>query len=216
MRVFYVLPVKEKRLSECLDAIRFLCNPSEKQKAHITVRGPYQKKIDVRSINEKVLGKIVSIDGVGNFFGSNQNTVFFRCSAPILREIWHKQDFPFNPHLTIYDGSSGDFAHRLYKLISNHTYALRFRAEELEPIVARRGQNSLDLALSFNSELVRRVVGAKVSVSEVQELSEERRLEMIEKLCKHLASLALKRRQNSLKRRQNELPFVTSRQELPN
>jgi len=126
MSVFYVLHVKEKSLSDCLDAIRFLCDPAEKQKAHITVRGPYQRKIDIRSVNDKVAGRIVSIDGVDNFFAYNQNTVFFHCSAPVLTTVWKKPDFPFNPHLTIYDGRSTEFAHRLYDILKAHTYRLRF------------------------------------------------------------------------------------------
>jgi hypothetical protein len=205
MPFFYVLHVKTKPLADCLDAIRFLCNPTEKQRAHITVRGPYKKKIDVRGINEKVTGGIVSFDGIGNFFDSCQNTVFFRCSAPRLRAVWSKSDFPFNPHLTIYDGKSPEFAHRLFDLISRYEYPLRFRAEELEAIESRKGQNSMSLALAFNSDLVRRAVGRDINAAEVPKLSEQRRLDLIDRLCRYLAALPMK--QSAPVADQHNLPF---------
>lgn len=205
MPFFYVLHVNAKPLADCLDAIRFLCNPTEKQRAHITVRGPYKKRIDVTSINEKVAGGIVSFDGIGNFFDSRQNTVFFRCSAPRLRSVWSKSDFPFNPHLTIYDGKSSEFAHRLFDLISRYQYPLRFRAEELEAIESRKGQDSMSLALAFNSDLVRRAVGRGIDAADVPKLPEQRRLELIDRLCKYLA--ALPKRQEVLPSDQATLPF---------
>jgi hypothetical protein len=205
MPFFYVLHVKAKQLADCLDAIRFLCNPAEKQRAHITVRGPYRKRIDVKRLSEKVNGGIVSFDGVGNFFDSRQNTIFFRCSAPRLRAVWNKPDFPFNPHLTIYDGKSAEFAHRLFDLMSRYEYPLRFRAEELEAIESRKGQDSMSLALAFNSELVRRAVGYGITAAEVPRLSEHRRLELIDQLCRYLASLP--KRQSGLPTSQSKLPF---------
>jgi 2'-5' RNA ligase len=215
MAVFYVLHVRERDLSDCLDAIRFLSDPAEKQRAHITLRGPYQKKIDVKAINERIAGRIVSIDGVGNFFSSNQNTVFFQCSAPVFRAVWHKEDFPFNPHLTIYDGRSSEFAHRLYELVSPYRYSLRFRAEQLDAIQSRRGQSSFTLAISFNSELVRRIVGEKITAAQVPKLTSERRLELIQQLCKYLATLAGKGNRHR-ENHQASLPFASHRASLPN
>jgi hypothetical protein len=205
MPFFYVLHVKAKPLADCLDAIRFLCNPIEKQRAHITVRGPYRKRIDVKGLSERVNGGIVSFDGVGNFFNSRQNTVFFRCSAPRLRAVWSKPDFPFNPHLTIYDGKSSEFAHRLFDLVSRYEYPLRFRAEELEAIESRRGQSSMSLALAFNSALVRKAVGRGIVATQVPRLSERRRLELIDRLCKYLATLPKQR--SSQAADQPSLPF---------
>jgi hypothetical protein len=188
MPVFYVLHVQEKPLGDCIDAIRFLCNPSEKQRAHITVRGPYQKKIDIEGINRRLVGGIVSIDGVGNFFDSQQNTVFFRCSAPKLKAVWRKPDFPFSPHITIYDGGSAEFAHRLYDLLNRYDYSLRFRADELEAIESTKGQKSLQLALAFNSSFVRKIVGERITADVVPILPEQQRLGFVAQLCKHLSA----------------------------
>jgi 2'-5' RNA ligase len=192
MRVFYVLHVKEKALSDCLEAIRFLCNPAEKHRAHITVRGPYKKRIDIKSINQKIAGDTVEIDSVGNFFDTGQNTVYFRCSAPELKSVWNKRDYPFNPHITVYDSDSGEFARRLFSVISQYKYRVKFRADELEMIESRKGQESFSLALAFNSGLVHRIVGRKIDAGDVRELSADRRLELVRRLCKHLSALSVR------------------------
>jgi 2'-5' RNA ligase len=187
MRVFYVLNIKDKALSECMEAIRFLSDPAEKHRAHITVRGPYRKRIDISSINRKIAGDKVVIDNVGNFFESGQNTVYFRCSSPELRAVWKKKNYPFNPHVTVYDSDSGDFARRLFGVISRYKYRLEFRADELEVMESRKGQASFSLALAFNSDLVRHVVGKEIKAEDVHTLSEDRRLDLIDRLCEHLA-----------------------------
>jgi len=128
------------------------------------------------------------IDSVGNFFESGQNTVYFRCSSPELRVVWKKKNYPFNPHVTVYDSDSGEFARRLFEVISRYKYRLEFKADELEVIESRKGQASFSLALAFNSELVRQVVGQEIRAEDVWALSDDRRLQLIGRLCKHLAA----------------------------
>jgi 2'-5' RNA ligase len=188
MKVFYVLHIKEKVLADCIDAIRFICNPAEKQRAHLTVRGPYQKRIDIAAISRKIVGDTVSIDSVGNFFDSGQNTVFFHCSAADLRSVWNKPHYPFNPHITLYDSGSSEFARRLFAVMSRYTYRMKFRADELEAIEARKGQDSLSLALAFNSQLASRLAGEKVTTGAIQGFSDEQRLRLVERICQHLTT----------------------------
>jgi hypothetical protein len=190
MRIFYVLHIKEQALADCVDAIRFICNPGEKLRAHVTVRGPYRKRINVTAINRRILGDTVAIDKVGNFFDSGQNTVFFHCDAPELKSVWNKPHFPFNPHITLYDGGSKEFAHRLYSIVSQYQYCLKFQAEKLEAIESRKGQQSMSLALAFNSRWVRKALGEKIVPTMVQEFADDRRLQLVEKLCLHLSALA--------------------------
>lgn len=189
MKIFYVLHIREKVLADCVDAIRFICNPTEKQRAHLTVRGPYQKRIDVAAISKRIVGDTVSIDRVGDFFDAGQNTVFFHCTAPELKNVWNKPNFPFNPHITLYDGKSREFARRLYAVISRYDYCLRFRADELEPIESIKGQESMSLAFAFNSKFMGKVLGERIGPDAVPILSDERRLELVERLCQHLAAL---------------------------
>jgi hypothetical protein len=188
MKVFYVLHIKEKALADCVDAIRFICNPTEKQRAHLTVRGPYQKRIDIAAISRKIAGDTVSIDSVGNFFDSGQNTVFFHCSAADLKTVWNKPHYPFNPHITLYDSGNSEFARELFAVMSRFTYGMKFRAEGLEAIEARKGQDSLSLALAFNSDSVSRLVGEKVTANLIRGYSDEHKLRLVQRLCQHLST----------------------------
>jgi hypothetical protein len=187
MKIFYVLHIREQMLADCIDAIRFICNPAEKQRAHLTVRGPYKRRIDVKAISKRITGDTVSIDSVGNFFTFGQNTVFFNCSAPELKNVWNKPHFPFNPHITMYDGDSREFALRLYSTVSRYDYSLKFKANELEPIASRKGQASMALALAFNTRIVRQLAGERIETRAVAGLSEEHRLRLVGQICEHLA-----------------------------
>ena len=102
--------------------------------------------------------------------------------------VWKKKHYPFNPHVTVYDSDSGEFARRLFGVINRYKYRLEFRADELEVMESQKGQASFSLALAFNSELVRQVVGKEIRAEDVQALPEDRRLELIGRLCKHLAA----------------------------
>jgi hypothetical protein len=188
MKIFYVLHIREKALADCVDAIRFICNPTEKQRAHMTVRGPYQRRINVTAISRRIIGDTISIDSVGNFFDSGQNTVFFHCSAPELKNVWSKPHYPFNPHITLYDSTSREFARKLYAVMSKYSYTLRFQADELEAIESRKGQDSLSLALAFNSKLVSRLGGERVTPSSIPTFSDEHKLTLVERLCEHLSA----------------------------
>lgn len=189
MKLFYVIHIGQRALAECVDAIRFICNPAEKQRAHLTVRGPYQKRINISRMSRKIVGDTVSIESVGNFFDSGQNTVFFHCSAPELKDVWKKPHYPFNPHITLYDGTSREFAQRLYAVISRYNYSLKFQANELEPIESKKGQQSMSLALAFNSKSLARITGEKIKPAAVSTLPEERRLQLVERICQHLSAL---------------------------
>jgi hypothetical protein len=207
MKLFYVLHIQEKPLADCVDAIRFISDPAEKQRAHLTVRGPYQKRVNVVAISRKIVGDTVLIDSVGNFFDSGQNTVFFRCSSPELKGVWSKPHYPFNPHITLYDSASNEFARRLFAVISGYTYRLRFRASELEAIESKKGQGSLSLALGFNSNLVRQVAGERIAPAAVKALSVEQRLRLVDLLCSHLSGLSARSARSSDQPFQRSLPL---------
>ena len=104
-RMFHVLYVPDGLIADCIDAIRVLAHPSEKHRAHITVRGPYQRASNrLDSVNRSIESSEINIDGSGNFFESGQNTVYLRCRSPNLESVWYKPDYGFNPHITLYDG----------------------------------------------------------------------------------------------------------------
>jgi len=190
MRIFYVLHISERVLGDCLEAIRFLSNPAEKHPAHITVRGPYQKRISIKKINERWSGEAVRIDRAGNFFDHGQNTVFFHCTCPNLEDVWRKREYSFNPHITLYDGRSSVFARKLYEVVSKYSYGVSFKAGQLQPIFSAKGQESFSLKLAFNKELVVQVANQKIDPLSIDGLSEGDRLRIIDKLCECISTLS--------------------------
>lgn len=194
MRIFYVLYVRNGILKDCLEAIRFLCNPLEKYAAHITVRGPYQKQMkkdELQEINDKLFGNHIIIDRGDNFFNLGQNTVFFRCTSSKLKEVWKKRDYPYNPHITIYDGHSVEFSRKLYSVVSKYSYNIDLQADELIPLFSDKGQESFYLGLIFNNELISKIAEEDLKSLNVMEMSEEHRLSIIKRICKHLSVLSL-------------------------
>ncbi len=191
MATFYIFEIKGSPESDYIEAIRFLANPGEKHRAHVTIRGPYKQRIDIAPINKRFVDGALVVGDPGNFFDHDQNTVFFRCESADLVRIWKKRDFPFNPHLTLYDGPSHDFAVRLFEVVSRYAYTLRFCADQLVPLVSYKGQANMDLRLSFNSELVSAVLKRRLKADDVAALPETSRLSMIARLCQRLSQMSL-------------------------
>ena len=189
-RVFYVVYFRNRRLQYSLDAMRFIANPSEKNYAHITVRGPYQQRYNLKGMDRIVDGTEVLAHGVGSFFGYSQNTVFIKCHSKILRDVWKKKDYEFNPHVTIYDGESRKFAEMLLERLNHLTMRFRFVVGGLHPLVSRSGQYSMELSQAFDEVLFAEVTGTHVSASGVDCLSDETRVALIELFARKLPEFA--------------------------
>ncbi len=149
MRVFYVIYVSDPLLEGILDGVRFLANPHEKGRAHVTVRGPYRQRYDLTAQQRRIAGTRLTCHGAGSFFGPRQNTVFVRCDSPALRDVWHKPDYGYHPHLTLYDGSSRVVAEDLLTLLEAADARFGFEVVGLEPLLSTKGQANLDLAAAW-------------------------------------------------------------------
>ena len=189
-RVFYVVYFRDRRLQYSLDAMRFIANPSEKNYAHITVRGPYQQRYNLSGMDRRIDGTEVLADGVGSFFGYSQNTVFIKCYSEMLRDVWKKTDYGFNPHVTLYDGQSRRFAEMLLQQLHHLTIRFRFIVGRLHPLVTRSGQYSMELSQAFDEVLFAEVTGTHLSASEVDRLSFEQRVALIKLFARKLPEFA--------------------------
>ena len=191
MRVFYVVMIQDAEVASCLDAIRFIANPLEKRCAHITVRGPYKQHYRMTRLNSLIRRSVIRVDGCGQFSGLNQNTVFLRCDSPELKEAWNKPDYGvgYNPHITIYDGKSREFADQLVDILKKYKLDFCFYANSLLPLESVKGQRRWDLSLSFDRSLVSSIIGDDISPSKVSTLTDDQRLHAIEKVYQYLCSL---------------------------
>jgi hypothetical protein len=188
---FYVIYIGDEAISLHVDAIRLLANPTEKSRAHLTVRGPYARRYpNLDSVGKRFAGLPVAVEGLGNFFDHGQTTVFLKCEAEWLRTIWRKPDYEYNPHLTLFDGRDARFARKLYLTLREFEFDLTFHASALLPLTTRSKQSSLDL-LTIDGPQIEKLLGLPASPQALAELSEPQRLGLIRRLAESLQNAAL-------------------------
>lgn len=191
MRLFYVIYPEEPHLRFVLDAIRFLANPYEKERAHLTVRGPcsrHYREQTLQRLNLKIASSPISIEGVDNFFAERQHTVFLSCDGPNLKQVWLKPDYGYRPHITLYDGDSRSLGAALLSILQARPARLRFVAGGLEPLVTFKGQTNLTLRASVDFDRLSRLADRALSPSAVTTLSMEERLALIERAWRSLSA----------------------------
>lgn len=188
-RIFYSVQFGDAEVQACFDAIKFLCDPTEKSPAHITVRGPYEKEFDVRELDGSIRNQWVAILGPGCFFGDNQNTVFLQCGFAGLRDVWQKPDYGLKPHITLFDGSSRKFAEKLLILLKSRRLFFKFRASDIEPLISYKGQYNFDLLINFDIEKISKIVGTKIPIR-ITNIKDDERLLYVDKILQSLSEFA--------------------------
>ncbi len=119
---FYGVKIADDHLAFLFDAARFVVQPDALRKTHITVRGPYNNRINLSKLNKKPLGDL-GILQPANFLLINQNTVFLKCEVVGIRDVWHKPDFQDGVvHLTIYDGKNHEHAKEIYDCLNSYKW----------------------------------------------------------------------------------------------
>ena len=185
-RIFYVVYLDNAQMQAALDTIRFIANPAEKTRAHITVRGPYTRPVDIAALGRELSGTEVMADGIDSFLREDQNTVFIRCRSEPLREVWQKKDFGFNPHITIYDGPSREFALKLLERLSILPNRFYFVVGQMTRLVTHKGQLTTSLREAFDDGLTRRLLGRPLGISEIQRMPADRRVALIELIARKI------------------------------
>ncbi|MBS1778058.1 MAG: N-6 DNA methylase [Bacteroidetes bacterium] len=180
-RVFSVIKVNNRNLNAIVDGIRLLANPNEKQVAHITIRGPYNQRYTID--DDVIRGSYIELKGVGTFFEGKQNTIFLKCESPHLKEVWKKSDYPFNPHLTLYDGSSRDFAEKLLSIFKSYKFNLKFTIDKLEYINSIPKQGSNNFAYEYDWKQLSYYLKESITYPDLLSYTENERLIRIEKLA---------------------------------
>lgn len=189
-RWFNFVYFADSEIQSWLDAIVFFANPCEKNAAHITLRGPFRSKKKAENIPGQISGANISVLGTGTFFNDRQNTVFLKCGSDYLRKYWYKPDFAFNPHITLYDGESRDFARKLLETCNKHRLFMSLDAGQIEVVGSVRGQNSLSLQLGLSGDQIEKVLGQRVNFSQIPKMPDWQRLMIIERMLVHLTGLA--------------------------
>lgn len=191
---FYVLYPSNKHLRNLLNALKVLADENQRTEAHITVRGPYVKKLsgpDVKKFSDIISDEVLSISRVDNFFAFNQNTVFFNCQEnENLKAIWKKITYnDFKPHITIYDGDDREFAIKLYKKLAADFKPFKYRVSGLtwlEP----KSHDELKLfylrTITDYDNVLKDILKTSKSDIDFSSLTQTKRLFKINKIAKRL------------------------------
>ena len=194
MRVFYVIYVQEEPFKSYINAVRLLCDPAEKNSAHLTVRGPYQRRYStdqLMELNRWIKGERIHVWGTGSFLGPKQNTIFLECESPNLPRVWHKPHYGYRPHVTLYDGASRETADSLLDILECLKIDFQFLSEGLSPVIVNSGQKNLVLRCNISPDIVAGAVGMRTDLlREVDRMSQTERLQWAGEILRVLSGLA--------------------------
>ncbi len=192
-KLFYVIYVPHNDLGKCIDTIRFLANPHEKWRAHITVIGPRDTRLprhEITDLENKLRGNKIVITGTGVFDNPKRKTVYFKCAASRLRVVWSKPDFGYAPHISIYDGPSREVADMIDSVVSRYKYCIPFKSDSLHLMVSSKGATNYELALSYDPPTVQAFAGVLPGHVAAREMPFQERLQIIDRICQYMAHIS--------------------------
>jgi 2'-5' RNA ligase len=189
-RFFFVIYLHNETIKAVLDGMRIIADPLQRNFSHITVKGPY-RNIQKKRLNEDsklIQGKEIKVLGAGNFFVDNQNTVFLKCEEKEeLYTIWKTKEEKtykeFHPHITIYDGDNRLFAKQLFDTINSHKINFSFVVDKLELYSSADKNKLFNLKHQVDYLLLSKIAGITITQENIDKLSNQKRVELIDKLC---------------------------------
>ncbi|CAC9457807.1 hypothetical protein BSPLISOX_2556 [uncultured Gammaproteobacteria bacterium] len=188
---FYVLYPKDKKIVDTLNAIKILSDDSQRTAAHITVRGPYSKKLTkskVDAYSEDIANTSLHFSEVANFFDCGQNTVFFKCDDnEKLRKIWNKKGYKdFKPHITLYNGTDEVFAKKLFERLQQNFKSFDFKVDRLS-FLESKSSDDMDFYRQrlkqdlVNYECFKDILDVDMDKEKIKTIDEYRKLNYISK-----------------------------------
>jgi len=198
MATFVIVYIDDEIVGPCLGLIRRVCEPNSASRPHITVRGPVRRLANIPDRDRNLRIREVDILEPGCFEFSDpeagKKTVFIGCHSEQLTHIVYKPDYPESIfHVTMYDGSSTEFAERLLRVLQ--TYKWRFKVAlpegtRLTVIDMKRPGERARVLTSEYEEKVRRlfqhISSEEIDSGFVNTLSDARRLELVGSICGYL------------------------------
>ena len=197
MAIFYGVHIINLELAAALDLIRFFAEPDFFRRTHITIRGPYQKRLGVKfekSIEKRFSesGRLLEVVGVGSFFigreKSNQNTVILKCELAGADSVWKKPDFQDGkPHITLYDGPSRSFALALRNTLNKYNFQFSAKTTNIEFLEKKKIPSEyLQIYFHRAQSLCDEIFENEVFINRFDQNSELERLYLINKVSKHI------------------------------
>lgn len=188
MRYFVFLYIDDGKIGSLLNTAIAVLNPRAKWPAHITVSGPFSSR---RKLPRRLeYRRPVVVYGVGQFRSDTQNTVFLRVGAEGLRDISFKEDYDFNPHITLYDGVDHQLGDALYQELEESFAFSSFYVSDLAHVEAGRDQRDMDFLLHHLDE---ELLGAlNVTAGSFDEFSIEERVRLASRAVREALEVSRK------------------------
>jgi len=190
---FYVTYPSNENVRNLINAIRVIAEENQRTQVHITVRGPYKKRISGKKIKELsyvINGEQIKVIDVDNFFNSNQNTVFFRCEMNSnLKKVWKKTSYKeYNPHITIYNGLDNFFAREIFKVLKQDFKPFKYQINELswlEP-TSKEKLELFHLKAVIDFKKMSEILGCEINLTTIKNMNQKDRIKFVSKLSKKL------------------------------
>ena len=197
---FYVTYPADENVKLFINAIRVIADENQRTQVHITVRGPYKKRLGEekeKEFSSIIKGEEIQVNSVGNFFESNQNTVFFKCAESLnLKKIWMKTSYKdYNPHITIYDGNDNIFASKIYSVLNEKFIPFSFPIEKLSWLEPKDKEKLelFHLKTIVDFEKISTLLGFNLDISSLTRLSKTERIQFISILSEKLYKYQIKK-----------------------
>lgn len=193
-KYFFLIYPEDTHIRVVLDSIRVIADPTQKNFSHITLKGPYSKRVDkiFKRDNANIAGKRIKIQGSGCFFNESQSTVFLSCvKTDELENIWRskkeKTYKEFHPHLTIYDGKDREFAKNLLEIFNRYHLSFEFKIKTLTLYESKSLKNDLfNLQSAIDFGKIKELTQSNLNEKDLLDLNKTERLQLVEKLCQSL------------------------------
>ena len=147
-RNFIFLQFLDAEINALLSGLmREFGNSKTESNIHITVRGPYSRRIsekDIAKFERIVRGDTILIHGIDVFRNQTENVVYIRVRSDSLKKIWWKPDFPkekfgFNPHISLHKTPDMEFAKTITDFLKNEDIKLICHDFRLVPFASKQG-----------------------------------------------------------------------------
>ena len=145
---FIFLEFLDSEINALLSGLRHEFGNSETETdIHITVRGPYYKRIskkDITKYERIICDDPILIHGVDIFRNRTENIVYIRVHSNSLKKIWWKPDFPinefgFNPHISLHRTPDVEFAKTILDFLKKENMKLICHEFRLIPFASKQG-----------------------------------------------------------------------------
>jgi len=198
VRTAYVLYTEDNIVGPCLHLIRRVCNPESGARPHITVRliNKLQENPDLylnTSVDEIDIVEPGTF-GLENTKSAQNYTVFVKCKSDVLEALSYRPDYPYSIfHVTLYDGSSLEFAKKLLQVLQRFTWGFtvalpkQTKLSKIEIGRHKRNNRTADrIYLDKLKLLFHTITSERLSATILASLTDVQRLEFTEAICAHL------------------------------